>query len=388
MLDELRAAAPGQTIYDRGEKASIKGLHLRVASDGTKSFYLFYRTRAGQQRRPKIGELGEITLSEARRRARAILDRVAIGEDPKAEWQEQKAELTVAALFEKAWDEHWSKPRFERSGWGKQVKWLWARSLRSTFGPLKLSEVTPTRVRQWHQGFASTSVYNGNRSLKVLSKIFRYAEEIELRPQNSNPCNLVKVFPEHKRSRYATADEIKKVIAILDRDAKKYPASVAFIYLLMFSGARPSVIARARWDQLQEFEVNGAKWGMLQGAGKTSSKTGSDDKTLLPPQAMRVIGWLPRVEGMTITGMKMPRTLWRRVREEAGCPDLWVRDWRRTFATLGYSDGVDMWTVGELLNHRSTETTKIYAKMMDTRRLEAVTRIADKIESFSKDKTG
>lgn len=103
---------------------------------------------------------------------------------------------------------------------------------------------------------------------------------------------------------------------------------------------------------------------------------------------MRVIGWLPRVEGMTITGMKMPRTLWRRVREEAGCPDLWVRDWRRTFATLGYSDGVDMWTVGELLNHRSTETTKIYAKMMDTRRLEAVTRIADKIESFSKDKTG
>lgn len=383
MIDELKEAKPGQTVWDRGEKTSVKGLHLRVSRSGAKSFYLYYRTRAGQQRKPKLGMFGEITLSQARERARKLLDRVAIGDDPKAQWEEKRAEMTVHELFEATWNGHWDKPRYHLSGWAKQVKWNYETLILKPFGSSKLSEMTTARVRNWHQGFVDTSIYNGNHALRILSRMFRFAEEQEIRRQNTNPCALVKQFPERERKRYASIEEIQKIVRLLEANATRSPAGVAFLYLLMFTGSRPRAIERATWDQLIEFEKDGQKYGLLTFSGKSSSKTGQDERLMLPPQAMKALNRLPRVEGWTITDIKMPRTLWREIKKAADCPDLWARDWRRTFATVGMSNGVDIGTIGELLNHRSTETTKIYAKVMDGRKLEAAAAIASQIETIA-----
>lgn len=381
MLEELRAAEAGQTIYDKGEKTSVTGLHLRVGANGAKAFFLYYRTRAGQQRRPKIGVFGEITLSQARERARKLLDRVAVGEDPKAGWDEKKGEATVQELFELVWKDYWSQDRYQVSGHAKQVKWCFDRHIKPAFGSAKLSEVTPMRVRQWHGGFEST--YNANHALRVLGRMFRFAEEQEIRRQHTNPCALVKQHPERERKRFASVEEIQKIVGLLEQKVQKNPAGVAFLYLLMFTGSRPRAIERATWDQLKEFEMDGKKYGFLTFHGKSSGKTGQEERVVIPPQAMKALSRLPRVEGWTITGIKMPRTLWREIKKEAGCPDLWARDWRRTFATIGMSNGVDIGTIGELLNHRTTETTKIYAKVMDDSKLKAATAIATRIESIA-----
>lgn len=384
MIDELKAATqPGAIIWDRGEKSSVKGLHLRVARDGTKTFYLAYRTRDGRQRKPKIGELGVLTLSEARTRARAVLASTALGVDPKEKLDEIRAELTVGELFQLTWKECWAKDRYQESGWAQQVDWLWKNHLEKEFAASRMSEVTPARVRRWHAPYAETSVYNGNRALRVFSRMFRFAEEQELRAQKSNPCRLVKAHPEKKRGRYASPEEIGKIVKLLEENVKRFPAGVAFIYLLMYTGSRPRAIERATWDQLKEFDMDGQRYGLLTFAGKTTDKTGQAERVILPPQAMKALNRLPRVEGCTITGMKMPRTLWRKIKKEAGCPDLWARDWRRTFATVGMSGGVDMWTIGSVLNHRSTETTKIYAKVVEDRQLDAATSIANSIEKIA-----
>lgn len=384
MIDELRSAtAPGSIIWDRGEKSSVAGLHLRIAKDGVKTFFLAYRTRDGRQRRPKIGRLGVLTLSDARERAKSILASTSLGHDPKAELDEKRKELTVAELFDLAWKEYWNKERYQNSGWAKQVEWSWKSQLKSSFGHLRLSEVTPSIVRRWHAKYSETSLYNGNQALKVLSRMFRFAEEQELRPQNSNPCRLVKQHPEKQRARFATPEEIAKIARLLEENVKRSPAGVAFIYLLMYTGSRPRAIERATWDQLKEFEMEGQKHGLLTFSGKSTEKTGQAERVILPPQAMKALSRLPKIEGCTITGMKMPRTLWRKIKKEAGCPDLWARDWRRTFATVGMSGGVDMWTVGSLLNHQSTETTKLYAKVVEDKQLSAANSIATQIEKIA-----
>lgn len=381
MLGELRAAQPGQTIWDQGEKASISGLHLRVGVNGTKNFFLYYRTRAGQQRKPKIGMLGEITLSQARERARKLLDRVAIGEDPKADWDEKKAELTVLELFERVWKEYWDVERYQLSGHAKQVKWCFEKHIKNHFGTLKLSEVSPMKIRTWHAAF--DSLYNANHALRVFGRMFRFAEEQELRRQHTNPCALVKQHPERERKRHASIEEIQKITQLLETKVQKNPAGVAFLYLLMFTGSRPRAIERATWPQLKEFEMDGEQYGFLTFEGKSSGKTGQEERVVIPPQGMKALNRLPRVEGCTITGIKMPRTLWREIKKEAGCPDLWARDWRRTFATVGMSNGVGEGVIGELLNHRDPNTTKIYAKVMDGRKLQAAAAIATKIESIA-----
>jgi integrase len=91
---------------------------------------------------------------------------------------------------------------------------------------------------------------------------------------------------------------------------------------------------------------------------------------------------LPKREDGLIFGIKMPSHLWRKIRKEAGCEDLWARDSRRTFATIGMSNGVKMDTVSELLNHSSVQTTKTYAKLNGSARSQAVETIASKMNQL------
>lgn len=375
-LEEIRKAQRGETLWDE----LVKGLHLRALPEG-KVFYLYYRTKSGHQRKPKIGRLGDITLADARRLARILLDQVAVGRDPKAEWDGKRAEETVSELFEECFKAHWATERYQKSGWAYEAKRLFSKRIQPTFGSLRLSEVTAVKVRQWHEKLAGTPT-TANRSLSVLAKLFSFAEEKELRPQHTNPCNLVKAHPEHSRDRFATEAEISAIATGLQKYERQFPSGVAFLYLLIFTGSRPRAIERATWDQLEEFELDGRTFGVLSFEGKSTAKTGKFEKVILPPQAMRALKRLPRIEGYTITGMKMPRKLWNKIRDEAGCPDLWARDWRRTYATVGMSNGVNMSTIGELLNHQTTETTKVYAKVVDTRRVEAATLIANKMEGL------
>lgn len=381
MLLELREAAKGQVIWDQGDKSSVKGLHVRVTPAGQKMFYVYYRTKWGQQRRPKIGEFGVITLIEARRRAKKLIDKVEDGEDPKGLWEEKRVEATVQELFDRCFKEHWDTPRFRASGYAREVTNQFAKNIKNVFGHLRLSEVTVGRVREWHKSYIEKP-YTGNRALTVLCKLFSYAEEIELRPQHTNPCRLVKTHSEEKRERFATAEEIQAIFPLLSKYEKLHPAGVAYLYLLMFSGSRPRAIERATWDQIKEFQVGGETFGTLTFGGKSTGKTGLKEKVVLPPLAMSVLLKLPRVEGGTITGIKMPRRLWLKIRDEAKCPDLWARDWRRTFASAALSNGATGSIIGELLNHHSADTTKVYTRLLNTSAFAVAKSTADMIEKM------
>jgi site-specific recombinase XerD len=48
---------------------------------------------------------------------------------------------------------------------------------------------------------------------------------------------------------------------------------------------------------------------------------------------------------------------------------------RHSFATLHLSLNTDIYTVSKLLGHRHLKTTEIYAKVIDSKKIEAATRI-------------
>ena len=45
---------------------------------------------------------------------------------------------------------------------------------------------------------------------------------------------------------------------------------------------------------------------------------------------------------------------------------------RHTFATLGLTCGIDLYTMSKLLGHRDIASTQIYAKIIDRKKMEAV----------------
>lgn len=382
VLEKIKSAVSGQIVRDKGERGSVKGLHVRVRGE-MRTFYLYYRSKDGVQRWPKIGEFGQITLAQAREAAKVILDRVAKGEDPQGMWAKARAEMTVADLFGLAYDRYWGKPRFVKSGWAKEVRGYFDRSIAPCFGSRKLSSISVAEVRDWHAGLED-SPYAGNRALEVLTKMFNIAEAEEIIPRNTTPCWKIRAFTEKKRKRYATPAELGKILTIMEREKANNPSAVAFLYCVLFTGSRPSALERARYDQLKIAEYGGQRMGILEFEGKGTADSGEDETLIIPSEALAMIENLPRTGDGRIFGCKNPRRFWLALRKEAGCEDLWARDLRRTFATIGMSGGVDKNVIGKLLNHASSETTDIYAKLQLDARIEAVNKIADLISNQRK----
>lgn len=380
-ISEIKESLPGKTLWDKDEKGSVRGLHLKTAPSGKKSFFLYYRSRSGIQRRPKLGDVTEISLAEARRRSKAILDKVCLGSDPKAEWDVAKNEMTLLELYEKVWEEYWNKERFIKSGHAGEVRSKWNTHLGPRFGSQKLSDIKLLEIREWHKSLAETP-YAANRGLEILSRLFSFAEEFEFRSPGSNPCRYVHPYKEKQRRRYATEEEAKKIFQILEREEKKNPISVAHLRLLIYTGSRPRAIERARWEDLQVFYTPEGKYGILTDSGKSTEETGEEETVVFPPQAMAVLETLPKIRGKTLTGSKLPYKLWSKIRNEAGVPDLWARDFRRLFATVGMSNGVNSGQITELLNHSSAQTTKRYAKLMHGSKVRAAMQIATKLDEF------
>ena len=283
-------------------------------------------------------------------------------------------------LFEACWKEHWSHQRYIDSGHGKEVKAKYANHIKPRFGKSDYLVLTRAEVRTFHQGFRNTPV-TGNRVLEILSRLYRFSIEKEWNLQGFNPCLSIKHFTERKRRRYASELEIKKIGAILDSWYESSPVEITFLYTLLYTGARPRSIERSKWEELQEIEGG---HGILIFDGKSTEATGDQESVIIPVNIMKLIHGLPKRSDGLIFGIGLPGYLWRKIRKEAGCPDLWARDFRRTFATVGMSNNVDMKVIGKLLNHHSQQTTDRYALLDNSARLEAVSKISAKLNGILK----
>lgn len=376
MLDKVYKEMKTKLTWDH----EVKGLYLKFGVR-TNTFGFQFRNKSGVERRITIGHYPTLSWDMARIVARQYALEVAMGKDPWAEVKKLKGNKTIGELFEIVLKEHWSKPRYIESNYNREVRQNFKRNIEPYFGSKKVAEIRGMEIKAWHKKFEEKPIA-GNRSLSVLSTLFDFAIDKEWLPLGSNPCQIVKPFTERKRTRYASIEELKTISAILKRDSAKYPREVLFIYLLMFSGARPRAIERAEWNMLNYFFHEGKTFAKLTFSGKTTKTTGEDEVVILPPQVCELLKKIPNKHG-SITGIKMPSVYWNQIRKEANCEDLWARDWRRFLASIGVSSGVPLRVVGQLLNHQSNSTTERYALAIDTKKIEAAGLIGDKIEELT-----
>ena len=356
----IAAAKAGDILWDD----KIKGLHLRCLPK-RKSFYLAFRTKGGRhQRRPKLGDLGTITLGQARDLAREMLAEVAAGRDPMDERRGRRAALDFDQLADKYLDYIRTDPKDRKKPKSiREDEKLLDSHLRGRWGRRSVDSLTQDDVEALHKAMAATP-YQANRALSLLSRMMNLAEKWHLRPPRSNPCRHVARYPERKRKRLMTGKEAPAIAAELAKREAEYPACVLFIYLLVLTGARPDEIARAKWTDIRDGAI-------VLTEHKTDGHM-EERIIFLPPQAVALLERLPRTSG-TITGIKSPRWLWEEVREAAGCPDLRLYDLRRTFASAALRAGYTLDQIGELLGHQSGTTTKRYAWLLEESRAEAAT---------------
>lgn len=349
----------------------VPGLSARRHASGF-SFMLYYRTKAGIPRRPKIGAYPLLSIAVARDIARSMLAQVAAGKDPVAERQIARGEPDVDALWARCEREHYNRGR----GWDSEAKRLYQTNAKPRLGHLRVRSVDYDVIAKLHADMWETP-FEANRTLAVISKMLTMAERWKWRDVGSSPCRLIPRYKEESRRRFAKPDELGRIGAALDKHAAAEPEGVAFLYLLMFSGARPSEIENGTPDMIERVERDGQVFGVLR---LPEGKTGRRD-VFLPPAAMAVIAKLPANRKSLAGTARLPRELWETVRTEAGCPDLWARDLRRTFGTVALSNGISLSQVGELLGHKSAQTTKIYARLMEDTAHTAAANVAERIQA-------
>lgn len=295
---------------------------------------------------------------------------------------------TVGEIFDEMLVTHWGLKRFEKSGWKTEVIGLFERRIEKPFGKAKLQSLGPKKLRAWHSSMRAFPT-EANRARSVLSKIFEYALGEEYY-YGANPVDYVPLFREVKRDRYATEEEIAKILNILERDKEKFPEAVLFIYMALYSGARPQSLIELCLDDFTEIEGG---YAVVHFFGKSFANSGDKESLLFPPQVFQMIkdhvAKLDRkiFPNPKIFKQRVPHHYWSKLRKEINAPDLVLRDLRRTFATIGLSQDLTKDVIGGLLNHKSEQTTARYAKLDIRKRLGAAMKIEERINEISKTKS-
>jgi len=149
------------------------------------------------------------------------------------------------------------------------------------------------------------------------------------------------------------------VKAILDQKSLKVRV---YFYLLLLEGPRMS---EARFMEWAHVDLQAGLWF------KPITKTRRAQTLALSQQACLLLDTLPRVGPYTFPGETpavpwSPTAVlyhWYRIRAEAGCPDVQIRDLRRTCASWLAMQGESTVTIQNVLNHSSLAVTQVYARL-------------------------
>lgn len=340
--------------------SEIKGFAVKVTPAGKRIYLLYYRVN-GRQRKPKIGQHGSITCDQAREIARYWTADVAKGKDPSLEKQTTRKAITVRELSERYLEEYAKIHKKPASIALDEI------NLRChivpALGSYRISTITRKDIEDFHRSMKVHPI-SANRCLALISKMMTLAEKWGLRADAGTLCKHITKYPEKKRERYLSVEEMRRLGEALRQAEISRTVStsaIAAIKLLLFTGCRRNEILRLRWEHV---DLKNACLRLLD------SKTGA--RTIhLPPVAVELLNGLPKEksnpyvlpgknQGEPLINLRKP---WKRITKTAKIQDLTIHDLRHSFASVGVSGGMSLALIKGLLGHTQVRTTERYSHL-------------------------
>lgn len=350
-ITAIKAAVEGAVLKDD----QVLGLEFRKRLNGG-SFLLYYRTKSGQRRRPKIGDFPSLTIPQAREIAREWLGEVARGNDPSQVTQALRGSPTVSGAAD-AWLAARTDKKAYRHDHGRVEN-----CIKPAWGKRKIRDITKADVLALKKSMADRPVAF-NRAKAAINGIWKFAEL-------DSPAKSVEAYRESKRRRYLSTAEVVRLNKALEQVWPQYPQQVALIRLLMLTGARISEIrtARREWYADKVLRLDAHKTADKMG-GRTISFSDAADEVVRSVEPRN--GWL-------VGFNSYPWSAWEAVRTLAKLKDFTIHDLRHSFASSAISAGFSLDEIGEVLGHTDAATTKRYSHLNEDRQrtiAEAVAKV-------------
>lgn len=390
-IEKLKPGPEQVLLWD----SEIRGFGVRLTPGGVFSFILNYRF-AGRECRMTIARYPEWNVTAARNKALELRGQIAKGDDPLEEIETARG-LPVFRELAREYTESVEK----RASTKRNDLAMLESILSPRLGRLRAADVHTEDLEKVHRSMKATP-YRANRVLALASAMFSWAMRNEHSRRRwgvtTNPARGVPRYPEPKRERWLTEQELDRLQRALD-DYEDQDAADA-LRLLVLTGSRAGEVLHARWEQFdiprgiwtkpshatkqkktEHMPLSAAALVVLKHLAARREKelaarrekgapanptpflfTGRDaDKartTIRRPwvAACKAAGL---AESYTINGKKNGNELvrWR--------PTVRLHDLRHSFASHLVSKGESLHIVGKLLGHTQPQTTARYAHLSD-----------------------
>lgn len=384
----------------------IKGFLLRVQPSGSMTFYFQYRTTDGRRSRLRLGQYPGVTPAAARKAAQQCAADVVKGGDPHQDKKQKRAIRakkqfeTLGGFIQHKYSE-WALSHHRR---GKETLIL----IQGNFSKLynkQLGDITSWDIQKWiserkKKGFKAATINRRVSTLKgVLSKAVQWGVI------QSNPLAQIKPLKidSKPRVRFLSAIEESRLREAMDkREARirknrlsgnfwreqrgydKLPEKTAgfcdhikpMVLLALNTGMRKGELFNLKWSDI---DLN---LKLLTVEGRTA-KSSNTRHIPLNREASQILKKMYRqnndgyVFKNSKTGEKFTdvKKAWSKLKQDARLNNFRFHDLRHSFASKLVAEGVDLYTVKELLGHSTIQMTERYAHLAPGRKAEAVEKL-------------
>lgn len=222
-----------------------------------------------------------------------------------------------------------------------------------------------------------------NRVIALISSMYSRAIQWDYFDGN-HPCRGMDKYREKSRSRFVLPDEMPRLMLAMEHETNELVRD--FVKLALYTGARRSNVMSMQWPDVH---LERKEWNIER------TKNGEPQTVLLTPEAIEVLERRKKAAqgsnslfvfpGSGETGhLVEPRGAWERMlarstalglvealAEKHGLHlqhyemrDLHIHDLRRTLGSWLASSGTSLPIIGRVLNHKTPEATKVYARLI------------------------
>jgi integrase len=351
------------------------------------SYRLRYKNSTGKTSYAAIGRSCDISLADARQKAKQLKAEIQLGADPQASARERRKSQTWNTFFT---DYYLPHVKQHKRSWSNDAEMQRLRISRQ-FGDIQINKFTRREVQQWLNDLRESGLAPAtcDHHAKLIRQALNLAVQWDL--LDSNPVGGIKLFGGDNRiENVLTNDQLQTLMATLDKPTDRRKTASQVIKFLLFTGARVNEALNANWSDIDHANRT---WTVQA----TNSKSKQRRSIPLNDAAMAVLKKLPtkgKSEWLFISrqgdGTQRMTTIskvWQEIRKDAGLPWLRLHDLRHNYASMLVNSGRTLYEVQQILGHSDSKVTERYAHL-STKTLQDAANSASTYLDKAMEKTG
>jgi len=344
----LAALKPSEKMYQEHEG---RGFYVRVYPTGSKAFYYIYRS-GGKLRLVKIGDYPAMTLKDARKRHRDMIEMRERGLDPSVEVRAE-VEGTFGSLAKEYLKRHASK---NKESYRKGNEQILNKDVLPYWQDRPVNQIRRADVITLLNRIIDREAQRqANKTLACIRKIFNYGLSVAWPGLEYNPCaHMTPPGKEQRTERVLTDDEIKTLWTWFSR-TRVNKHSVNCLKFILATGIRPGEALFIEWEEIE------GNWLQIPAERMKNNRPHRVYLNDIAESLMDKTLPVPFPFPVDVSGLAQIIT--RQIKSEIHplpIKKFTPKDLRRTMATnlgkLGYKNA----DIGKLLSHTDSSVTSIY----------------------------